>query len=97
MTLSASDSKPVSENVTIKDVTICEAPIVCCYENVTPKLQVVRITNIPNWYFEKVVFPKQRLLFEALPHASLEVYTGDIAQAILADHIPCDRLQISPL
>jgi Domain of unknown function (DUF1830) len=92
MTLSASDSKTVFE-----DVTTREASIVCCYENVTPKLQVVRITNIPNWYFEKVVFPKQRLLFEALPHASLEVYTGEIAQAILADHIPCDRLQISPL
>jgi hypothetical protein len=90
--LSTPDSKTVSQSSVNP-----EAPIVCCYENVTPKLQVVRITNIPNWYFEKVVFPKQRLLFEALPQASLEVYTGDIAQAILADHIPCDRLQISPL
>jgi hypothetical protein len=92
MTLSTPDSKSVSEAV-----KTCDAPVVCCYENVTPKLQVVRITNIPNWYFEKVVFPRQRLLFEAVPQASLEVYTGDIAQAILADHIPCDRLQISTL
>jgi hypothetical protein len=92
MTLSTPDSKSVSEAVKTRDVSV-----VCCYENVTPKLQVVRITNIPNWYFEKVVFPKQRLLFEAVPQASLEVYTGDIAQAILADHIPCDRLQISTL
>lgn len=69
---------------------------VCCYENTTHKLQVVRITNIPNWYFEKVVFPQQRLLFEAPPHASLEIYTGDIAQSILSDHIACEKLQLSP-
>lgn len=94
MTLLTPDTTPASKASTIADLTTPEAPIVCCYENLTPKLQVVRITNIPNWYFEKVVFPKQRLLFEALPQASLEVYTGDIAQAILADHIPCDRLQV---
>jgi hypothetical protein len=84
-----------SAAISFNNVATSEESIVCCYENFTPKLQVVRITNIPNWYFEKVVFPKQRLLFEALPHASLEVYTGDIAQAMLADHIPCERLQIS--
>jgi hypothetical protein len=71
-------------------------PQVCCYENITHRLQVVRITNIPNWYFEKVVFPQQRLLFEAPSHASLEVYTGDIAQSILSDHISCETLQLSP-
>jgi hypothetical protein len=69
--------------------------ILCCYVNVTSQIQVVRITNILNWYFERVVFPGQRLVFEALSDALLEVHTGMMASAILSDTIPCDRLCIS--
>jgi hypothetical protein len=71
-----------------------EAYMLCCYVNATSKIQVVRITNIPNWYFERVVFPGQRLVFEALPTAQLEVHSGAMASAILADTISCDRLRI---
>jgi hypothetical protein len=66
--------------------------ILCCYVNATSQIQVARITNIPNWYFERVVFPGQRLVFEALPDALLEIHTGMMASAILSDTIPCDRL-----
>lgn len=66
--------------------------IVCCYTNATSQIQIARITNIPNWYFERVVFPGQRLVFEALPDAQLEIHTGMMATAILSDTIPCDRL-----
>jgi hypothetical protein len=68
--------------------------IVCCYVNATNRIQVARITNIPNWYFERVVFPGQRLIFEALSDALLEIHCGMMASAILADTIPCDRLQV---
>jgi hypothetical protein len=68
--------------------------ILCCYVNATSKIQVARITNIQNWYFERVVFPGQRLIFEALPTAQLEIHCGMMASAILSDTIPCDRLQI---
>ncbi|HIK56323.1 MAG TPA: DUF1830 domain-containing protein [Synechococcales cyanobacterium M55_K2018_004] len=68
--------------------------ILCCYVNATSKIQVVRITNVANWYFERVVFPGQRLLFEAVPSAQLEVHSGMMASAILSDTIPCDRLRI---
>ncbi|NET37115.1 MAG: DUF1830 domain-containing protein [Cyanothece sp. SIO1E1] len=68
--------------------------ILCCYVNATSKIQVVRITNIANWYFERVVFPGQRLIFEALRMAQLEIHTGMMASAILSDTIPCDRLRI---
>jgi hypothetical protein len=71
-----------------------EAYALCCYVNATSKIQVVRITNIANWYFERVVFPGQRLVFEALPQAMLEVHCGMMASAILADTIPCDRLRM---
>ena len=66
--------------------------IVCCYVNATSQIQIARITNIPNWYFERVVFPGQRLIFEALPEAILEIHTGMMASAILSDKIPCARL-----
>lgn len=68
--------------------------ILCCYVNATSKIQVVRISDIPNWYFERVVFPGQRLVFEAPKVAHLEIHTGMMASAILSDTIPCDRLAL---
>ena len=69
--------------------------ILCCYINATSKIQVARISDIPNWYFERVVFPGQRLVFEAPREAHLEIHTGMMASAILSDNIPCDRLVIN--
>ena len=69
--------------------------ILCCFINTTSKIQVARITNLPEWYFERVVFPGQRLMFEALPGAILEIHTGMMASAILSDSIPCERLMIN--
>lgn len=66
--------------------------ILCYYENATSQVQIARIANIPNWLFERVVFPRQRLLFEALPEALLEVRTS--TSAALLDQIPCLRLQV---
>lgn len=66
--------------------------ILCCYVNATSQIQIARITNISNWYFERVVFPGQRLVFEALPEALLEIHSGMMASAILSDTIPCKRL-----
>ncbi len=68
--------------------------LLCCYVNATNQIQIARITNIPNWYFERVVFPGQRLLFETLPDAHLEIHTGMMASAILSDTIACSSLLI---
>jgi hypothetical protein len=66
--------------------------ILCCYVNATSQVQVARISNVPNWYFERVVFPGQRLFFEAVKEALLEIHTGMMASAIISDKIPCTRL-----
>ena len=66
--------------------------IFCCYVNATSKIQIARIANVANWYFERVIFPGQRLVFEAPLEAVLEIHTGMMATAILSDKIPCDRL-----
>ncbi|HSM82750.1 MAG TPA: DUF1830 domain-containing protein [Nodosilinea sp.] len=71
-----------------------QSQVLCCYVNATSKIQVARITNVPDWYFERVVFPGQRLLFETVPRALLEIHTGMMASSILSDSIPCERLKV---
>ncbi len=68
--------------------------LICSYINATSSIQVARISNIENWYFERVVFPGQRLIFEAVPGAKLEIHTGAMASSILADTIPCEKLRV---
>ena len=69
--------------------------IFCRYANPSPNLQVVRIVNIPHWYFERVVFPHDCLLFAALFGAILEIYSGDGITMLRANSIPCDLLQMT--
>lgn len=71
-------------------------PILCSYINATSGLQVVRITNVMSWYFERVAFPGQQLLFKAPRHAVLEIHTGSIASSILSDQILCSALDTTP-
>ena len=71
--------------------------ILCCYVNATSQIQVARITNIANWYFERVVFPGQRLVFESEPHGILEIHSGMMASAILSDTIPCKKLALQAI
>ena len=71
--------------------------ICCCYVNSTSQIQVARITNVHNWYFERVAFPGQRLIFEAPMNAYLEIHTGKMTSSILSDRIPCIRLQVDDL
>jgi hypothetical protein len=68
--------------------------IVCCYVNATSKIQIARITDVANWYYEKVVFPGQHLIFEAVQNAHLEIHSGMMASSILSDTIPCVQLQV---
>ncbi|BAS58520.1 MULTISPECIES: DUF1830 domain-containing protein [Leptolyngbya] len=70
-------------------------PVLCCYVNATSQIQIARITDVPNWYFERVVFPGQRLIFEAIVTAHLEIHTGMMASAILSDTIPCSTLIVT--
>lgn len=78
------------DNLTLQD----SCPFLCSYRNTTNQIQIARICNIPSWYFERVVFPGQVLIFEALPEAELEIHTGTTVGSILADKILCSRLQV---
>ena len=68
--------------------------ILCCYVNSTRGMQILRITNVSNYHFERVLFSGQCILFEAPKNAQLEIHTCDMCSAILSDKIPCDRLRL---
>lgn len=69
--------------------------ILCCYVNASSKMQIARITNIPNWYLEHVVFPGERFLFEALPEAELEIYQSVETNEVICERLLCDRLRVA--
>lgn len=68
--------------------------ILCCYTNNTRRIKIARITNISNWYFERVVFPREKILFEALPKAQLEIYVMGSSTVVLIEVTDCDRLAV---
>jgi Domain of unknown function (DUF1830) len=69
--------------------------ILCYYVNTTNQMQRARISNIPNWIFERIVFPRQRFLFEARPEALLEIHTCSYLGETLLNRIPCLRLRVN--
>ncbi|HBL15170.1 MAG TPA: hypothetical protein DD379_28025 [Cyanobacteria bacterium UBA11162] len=71
--------------------------MLCCYVNGTSKMLMARIANIPDWRFERVIFPEERLLFEAPPHAKLEIHRNTEMGTILSDSIPCRYLRVSKI
>jgi Domain of unknown function (DUF1830) len=75
--------------------TDCTQQILCCYFNSTKKIQILRLESIPNSKFERVVFPLERLLFEAPPDAQLEVYRSTQTGTSLSTRIACDRLRVN--
>ncbi|MEQ8756640.1 MAG: DUF1830 domain-containing protein [Coleofasciculus sp. G1-WW12-02] len=68
--------------------------ILCYYTNPSKQIQIIRITDIPNWHFDRVLFPQQRLLFEAIPYAHLDVYKNRVGAVDLVTKILCDFLQV---
>ncbi|MEG4345604.1 DUF1830 domain-containing protein [Microcoleus sp. A003_D6] len=85
-------------NLTLNEVIAeSHARILCWYFNNTSQVQIARITNIPNRYFERTVFPGERFLFEALPEAQLEVCRSADTGAIVCERILCDRLRVEEL
>lgn len=67
--------------------------ILCYYINSTPTLQVVRLVDSSDRPFERLVFPGQRLLFEAQHETPCEIYSD----GQLFDRFSCDRLQVQRL
>jgi hypothetical protein len=78
-------------------LTTTSSQLLYSYVNTTSSLQVIRVVNIPNWHFERVIFPGQRFLFKAPANAELEVQSTYYGQAILVKKIPGLQLEVKPL
>ena len=85
----------MASNRGIKTKCDKKSSLLCFYINKTSRIQVVRISNIPSFFWEKVIFPGQRILFEAENEAKLEILQSENATCILADVIPCQRLRMT--
>ena len=67
--------------------------ILCCYTNTTSQLQIARIAP-SGLSFERVVFPGQRLLFNAQPEAQLEIYVSTKSSTALSCQFNCSQLRV---
>lgn len=57
----------------------------CHYFNPSNKMQLIRILDSSGSSWEKVVFPRQRVLFEATSEAWLEVYVEQKGKQVLRE------------
>lgn len=65
--------------------------ILCFYTNTSDRIQVIQLKNHPELHFERVVFPGQRLLFEAVPDANLAINFGETVSTL----VPCNQLCVT--
>lgn len=70
------------------------APVLCCYINATKRIQVARLSHLPEGDWEHILFPSQRFLFEAPPEAILEIYKSPALSVTSPEYTPCHTLQV---
>lgn len=75
-------------------LTNAQLHLLCSYINRTFQLQIIKIFNLNNGDFERVIFPGQRVLFYAEPEDELEIYSGELDKTICLAKYPCIELQI---
>lgn len=71
--------------------------ILCCYHNATGRIQIIRFSNTAPHRLEKVVFPGERFLFNAMPEFKLEVHSNPSTNttSTVTALLPCSELQVS--
>lgn len=67
--------------------------ILCYYFNSSNTIQHIRVGNGNNYSLEKIIFPQQRILFEAIPEGMLEVHTKQQDQQLLEEVFSCLNLK----
>ena len=70
-----------------------EDQVRCSYHNLSSNWQIIKITDMPNYYWEKVVFPGEKISFKGSIKANLKIFSAKNITAILIDTIPCQKLK----
>ena len=68
------------------------AKTLCCYTNPTRKIQLIKVTNGKHQSLEKIIFPQQKILFEAIPEEQLAVYSEQQGEQMLVEIVSCQNL-----
>lgn len=68
--------------------------MLCYYNNNTQTIQLLQVKNVENWYFEKIVFPHEYIMFEAPETAQLEIHYQSPMDRISPDILPCSHIQV---
>ena len=76
-----------SQQSQFPEVSVCS---LCSYTNITSRIQIIRTSTCSNGQWEKVVFPGQRLMFEAMPDAKLEIQISEMTTMT----VPCQQLSV---
>ena len=58
-----------------REIDPVSPPMLCYYINDTIDTQIIRVSSDSICHFERIVFPKERVLFEALSESWLEVHS----------------------
>jgi hypothetical protein len=69
-------------------------PMLCYYINDTDDIQNVRVMRGAACHLERIVFRKERVLFEALPESYLEIYSQRRNKSRL-EKIDCKLFQVN--
>lgn len=67
--------------------------VLCYYINDTSNLQIIRAMSGAKCHFERIVFSKERILFEAFLGSYLEVYSS-LLEGTQSSRIDCKLLQV---
>lgn len=68
--------------------------ILCYYTNSSKQLQTIKLQNNPHLSLDRIVFPGEKFIFEALPEGLLEIYTFTATGLQLLQTIACSRLEV---
>ncbi|BAU09646.1 hypothetical protein LEP3755_01170 [Leptolyngbya sp. NIES-3755] len=68
--------------------------ILCYYSNQSRLIQQIRLQTNPHSSLDRIVFPGEKFIFEALPEGLLEIYTYTATGLQLLQTIACEQLQV---
>lgn len=68
--------------------------ILCYYTNRSNSIQQVQLQTNPQLSLDRIVFPGEKFMFEALPEGLLEIYTCTATGLHLLQTIACEQLQV---
>lgn len=68
--------------------------MLCYYKNQSQTVQILTIDNVEDWYFERLVYPEERLVFEAPEMAQLRIHYQPASEEPTIEIIPCYQIRV---